>query len=310
MTAMKVTGLGQCAWDYLATVENYPAADTKCETGAWFEQGGGPVATALVSLSRLGIDCAFHGVTGDDETGEKIRQSLSDEGIETEGLLKREGGVSQKAFIAVEKEGGKRTIFWQRPSGEVLKTEELGDDFLEKSDFLLLDGLMTETSLFAAKKARGKGVPVLLDAGSARPGMVDLARECDYVVGSERFAKDIGWEGNPAKFSERLTALRLGLTTITLGERGSLTFKENKLIEMPAFPVEVVDTTGAGDVFHGGYIYGLLQDLTIEEVLRFASVLAAMKCRKSGGRTGLPTLDEVTRFLDDNPEVRAVSRTL
>ena len=266
------------------------------------------MATALVALSRLGIDCAFYGITGDDETGEKIRASLENEGIGTKGLIKREDALSQKAFIAVEKEGGKRTIFWQRPTGAPLSAAELDDNFLDGSDFLLLDGLMSEVSLFAAKKASEKDIPVLLDAGRDRPGMVELARESDYVVGSERFGKDMGWEGNPEKFRKKLKSIGLGHTTITFGNRGSLTFIENQLIEMPAFPVMAVDTTGAGDVFHGGYIYGLLQSWPIEEVLRFASALAAMKCQKRGGRTGLPTLDEVTRFMDKHSGIRAVIR--
>ena len=241
------------------------------------------MATALVALSRLGIDCSFYGVTGDDEAGEMIKTSLENEGVGTKWLIKRKDALSQKAFITVEKEGGKRTIFWQRPTGAPLNAAELDDDFLDGSNFLLLDGLMSEVSLFATKKVREKGLPVLLDAGRDRPGMMELARESDYVVGSERFGKDMGWEGNPEKFRKKLKSMGLGHTTITFGDRGSLTFIDNQLIEMPAFPVMAVDTTGAGDVFHAGYIYGLLQGWHIEEILRFASALAAMKCQKSGG---------------------------
>lgn len=291
---MIVTGLGQCSLDYLAVIDSFPGIDTKTEVVQWEEQGGGPVATALVALSRLGIKCRFHGITGDDDAGEKIRQSLIKEHVDIDGLLKRNRSSSQVAFIAVEKTRGKRTIFWKRPTGEALIPEELGAHFLEESQFLLLDGLMKDSSLYAAKKARQLNIPVMLDAGRLREGMLDIARLCDYVVASEEFAKDLGWsEDTDALQREIEKHLGKRVVTITLGERGSITFLNNQeVIRTPAFEVEAVDTTGAGDVFHGGYIFGLLQGWNIVDTVRFASVLAALKCKKVGGRAGIPNLTE------------------
>src|SRR3990172_4820908 len=134
---MRVTGLGQCSLDYLSLVDVYPQVDTKKEVLEWHEQGGGPVATALVALSKLGMSCRFYGIIGDDEAGGKIRQSLADEGVDVTGLVKREKSSSQLAFIAVEKGTAKRTIFWKRPSGDSLQPEELAADFLLGSNFLL-----------------------------------------------------------------------------------------------------------------------------------------------------------------------------
>jgi len=189
MTAMIVTGIGQCSLDYLALVDTYPQADTKEEVLEWHEQGGGPVATALAALSRLGIPCRFHGVIGEDEAGEKIRQSLIEEGIDITGLIKRGRATSQVAFIAIEKGSGRRTIFWRRPSGRELQIGEVGTDFLNGSSFLLLDGLMMGAALFAAEMARSSNIPVMLDAGRNRPGMIELARVSDYLVASEEFAE-------------------------------------------------------------------------------------------------------------------------
>src|SRR5512147_1326763 len=112
---MAVVGIGQCAWDVLAVVDRFPQADTKKEVLDWEEQGGGPVATALAALSRLGVSCRFHGVIGDDREGEAIRQSLIEEGIDTAGLAVRFKASSQTAFIAIDRFGGTRTIFWKRP---------------------------------------------------------------------------------------------------------------------------------------------------------------------------------------------------
>ncbi len=301
---MVVTGIGQCSLDYLALVDSYPEIDTKKEVLQWEEQGGGPVATALVSLSRLGMKCRFYGIIGNDYAGRKMKQSLMSEHIDVRGLLKRDNASSQIAFIAIEKNSGKRTIFWKRPSGYELRPAELSSDFLKNTNLLLLDGLMMRSSVYAAKKARGLNIPVMLDAGRLREGMLDLAGICDYVVASEEFAKDIGWNDNPEVFWKKIKKLKLKVLTITLGDRGSITFLQNRYFYVPAFKVHTADTTGAGDVFHGGYIFGILQGWNIMETVRFASAFAALKCKKIGGRAGIPGLDEVLRFLEERKRYR------
>ncbi len=294
---MAVVGIGQCAWDMLAVVDRFPEADTKKEALVWEEQGGGPVATALAALSRLGVSSRFYGVTGDDREGAAIRQSLIDEGVDVTGLVTRSNASSQTAFIAIDKSMGTRTIFWKRPSGDPLAVEELPRDFLSGAEFLLLDGLMKDVSLFAAQQARKAGIPVMLDAGRMREGMLGLARLSDYVVGSEEFARELGWKDDNGSFRQEVKRQGFGITTITLGPRGSVTFAEEKVIPFPAFAVEIMDTTGAGDVFHGGFLYGLLQKWPLKDTIRFASAVAAMKCRKLGGRAGIPKLSEVQEFL-------------
>jgi sulfofructose kinase len=294
---MIVAGIGQCSLDHLAVIDIYPQVDTKKEVLEWFEQGGGPVATALAALSRLGIPCRFCGVTGDDYAGEKIKQSLIDEGVDVKRLVTREKANSQLAFIAIEKETAKRTIFWKRPSGEALKEEEPGADFLEGVSFLLLDGLMKDVSLYVAKKANALNIPVMLDAGRGRPGMLEIARLSDYLVASEEFANDNGWHLNSEVLQKEKEKLGLKSLTVTMGERGSITVSNSEFLQIPAFTVKAVDTTGAGDVFHGGYIYGILQGWDIRDTIIFASALAAMKCKKIGGRTGIPELSEVIEFL-------------
>ncbi|KPJ99632.1 MAG: hypothetical protein AMK71_09435 [Nitrospira bacterium SG8_35_4] len=298
---MKVVGIGQCSLDYLFMVDSFPVPDTKKELQEWTIAGGGPVATALVSLARLGVDCSFYGIVGDDEAGEKIIASLQSENIDTDGILKRADSLSQVAFIAVEKNSGKRTIFWQRPSGAPFMPTELPDDFLDNADFLLVDGLMSEVSIHAASSAQKQTVPVMLDAGRIRSGMVELAALCDYVVGSEEFARELaaGAEGfNPEKAIMKMKSFGAKTATVTLGDKGSVSTLGDDVFYIPSFKVDVVDTTGAGDVFHGGYIYGLLQGWDIREVIRFASAFAALKCTRLGGREGIPSLSEVQRLLN------------
>ena len=294
---MRVVGIGQCSWDYLAVVDAFPASNTKAEVSDWQEQGGGPVATALVTLARLGVPCDFHGVIGDDQEGEKIKKSLRSEGIGISLLVTRENAVSQKAFIAIEQRSAKRTIFWERPSGNPLLPEELPGTLFDDCSFLLLDGLMSEVSLFAAKKAQSRGIPVMLDAGKIRPGTLEIAGLCDYLVASEQFACDLGWAGNPAGFQDQAKRLGATVVTITLGGQGSITYRDNEIIAIPAFQVDALDTTGAGDVFHGAYIFGLLEGLDLADTIRFASAVAAMKCRRIGGRAGIPDKAGAISFL-------------
>lgn len=295
---MIVTGVGQCSLDHLALIDIYPPSDTKKEILELHEQGGGPVATALVALSRWGVKCRFHGVVGDDDAGKKIQLSLIEEGVAVSGLVVRKKAASQVAFIAIEKETAERTIFWRRPGGRLLQPEELGADFLDGSALLLLDGLMKDVSIYAAEKAREHGIPIMLDAGRLRAGMPDLMKLSDYVVASEEFAKDLGWDPCREALLRERKNLGVKALTVTLGERGSMTASsDNDYIQIPAFQVHAVDTTGAGDVFHGGYIYGLLKNWSIKETITFASAAAAIKCTTIGGRYGIPQLNEVKEFL-------------
>ena len=304
---MKIVGLGQCALDHSFVIDYLPEHDTKKEVLKWEINGGGPVATALVCLSRLGMDCIFHGVIGDDEAGMKIRDSLEIEHIHTTGLISRPNSESQAAFIAVEKTTGRRTIFWKRPSAEALRPEELPDDFLEGADFLLIDGLMADVSMHAARIAKDTSVPVMLDAGRIRQGMIELAGVSDYVVCSEEFAREFSAsEGKftPEKALKKMKAFQNRASTVTLGILGSYTLSGEQFFHTPSFRVDVLDTTGAGDVFHGGYIYGLLQNWELKEVTRFASACAALKCSTLGGRAGIPGLKEVEALLSSHDDSR------
>lgn len=294
---MTVVGIGQCCWDILALVEKYPEVDEKEEIRFLTEQGGGPVATALVTLARFGIPCRFHGIVGDDGYAAHIRESLTGEGIDCTGLLTRRGATSQVAWIVIEQGSGHRTIFWQRPSGEALCPDELAAGFLEGAAALHLDGLMPEVSLHAAAAARRRGIPVMVDAGRLRPGMRELAAGCDYLVAAERFFLDLGWDRSKEEFRRLAAGIGAPVVTVTRGARGSLTWSEGKVFDIPAVPVPAVDTTGAGDLFHGGYIYGVLQGWGVERTVLFASATAALGCRAIGGRSGIPTLAEVSQLV-------------
>ena len=284
---MDVFGLGQCSLDYVGRIPAWPSPDTKCEFRDLVIQGGGPVATALVALCRWGLSCHFAGVAGDDSFGRQIARFLQDEGVDVSGLVERPGHLSQLAFIASEP-GGRRTIFWQRPTGEALKPSEIRLDILRGTRILHTDGLFIEAALAAASEAKRSGVAVSVDAGTLREGMLELARLSDCFVSSESFARSLVGGDNPLEACRRIAELGPRIAGVTLGSRGYAAIFDGRSIVKPACAVEAVDTTGCGDVFHAGLAYGLARGWNPEKSFDLAAWAAAQVATRMGGRAGIP----------------------
>lgn len=292
-----VVGLGQCSLDILGQLEVYPQLDQKAELSSLLLQGGGPVATALVTLARLGVSVAMLGAVGDDNFGQQIQDGLLAEGVDCTLLAKDPGCSSQAAFIAVDGEGH-RNIFWHRGSA-VPDVTNLYDTLLSRAVRVLhLDGLHLMPALTAAKIARSMNVVTVLDAGTMRPGLERLLPLIDHLVVSENFARQIFGRHDPEASLRFLAGYGAAGVTITCGESGSVSIDNTGAVfYQKAFVMDVVDTTGCGDVFHGGYIYGLLQGWEIRQTVRFAAACAALKTRALGGRTAIADLPEVEALL-------------
>ena len=295
-----VVGLGQCCIDYLGAVEHYPDINEKEEVRNLTVQGGGPVATAMVTLSRLGASTSFIGKISDDYFGDLIKDSLTSEFVNSDSTIIESDKRSQFAFIVIEKETGKRTVLWSRATVTPLNPEEINRSAIESTKVLLLDGLDKEGSVAAAEYARDAGVKVIVDAGSMREGAMALVNLSDYFIASEDFAKQFSSANDPKEVAIELLGLGAKTVIVTLGENGSICVTPEKYFYQPAFKVNVVDTTGCGDVFHGAFIFGLLQKWDLNETMRFASATAALKCREIGGRTAIPDLRNVEEFLEND----------
>jgi len=291
--SFQVYGLGQCALDYIGRISTYPPPDVKCEFSDMVIQGGGPVATALVALTRWGLSCAFAGVLGDDHFGTIIKASLDREGIDTSSVLVREGSDSQFAFIVAEPGLGRRPIFWRRPTGLAPQPDEVDYSMVCRAKVVHTDGLFPEAALAACKAAKEAGVQVVVDAGSLREGMLELAELSDYYLASEVFAKALVGDGKPLDACHRLAELGPSVAGVTLGQRGYVALAHGRTIERPAYKVGAVDTTGCGDVFHAGFTYGVVQGWDVEKSLDLGSWAAAMVSCKLGGRAGIPSLEEL-----------------
>jgi sulfofructose kinase len=293
---VNIAGIGQSSIDYIGFIEKYPPEDTKCEVSQWHISGGGPVPTALVALSRFGMSTRFMGKIGSDEAGKIIKDGLIKEKINITYLIEQEGAHSQIAFIVVNKNNGKRTIFWSKTTAQPFKKDDLSVSFLDKINFLHLDGYEIELSVEAAYRARQQSIPVMLDAGRMRDDLYNLIPLCDYVVCSEQFSYVFGRNDHETTLSE-LLKMGVKTATVTLGVQGSLTASNREKFSHLAYPVDVVDTTGAGDIFHAGYIYGLLKNWSLKETVSFASAVSALNCRQIGGRGVIPTITQARSFM-------------
>jgi ribokinase len=293
---MVVAGLGLCSLDYISTINKFPQEDSKLEVPCWELHGGGPVPTALVTLARFNVNTRFIGIVGPDEAGQIIQKGLQAERVDTQFMVKGQAGLSQIAVILANTANGTRTIFWAKSTAGEIQECDVVPSFFDHVSFIHLDGHMLSASIHAAAQARARGIQVMLDAGSMSHGLMELIELCDYVVASQRFSEVFG-KGSHEHTLRQLLKKGIKAATVTLGQKGSITATDDGLLFQPAFPVKAVDSTGAGDVFHGAYIYGLINHWPVAKTIRFASWAAAMKCRKPGGRAGIPTIEEAAAFL-------------
>jgi sulfofructose kinase len=298
-----VVGQGICAVDYLCRLPRYPELDQKTELLEFSMQGGGPVPTALAALARLGTRCLYLGKVGDDEAGRFVRRSLEEDGVDTGGIVVSPPARTPRAFVWIDGTTGLKSIAADRTGIEDLQPGELCREQVASGRFLLIDGKEGAVAIAAARWSHEAGAEVVLDVGSPRERMEELLAVTDYLVASESFVRRYAGGQDPREAVGSLSRMGPQVVVVTMGKKGCICLSPGGVFHHPAFSVPVVDTTGAGDVFHGGFLYGLLSGWDLPAAVRFASAAAALKCRHIGGRSGIPTLDQVERFLLRPPHV-------
>lgn len=292
MNRLDIIGIGQVCVDYLGRVRYYPHVEGRVELEEATIRSGGPTATALLVLARFGMNVAVIGKVGDDYFGRMAIQDLQREGIDTSFLIKEKGRRTQVSFIPIEKESGRRTVFWSRGSITPLRSRDIKKKLIAQSRAIHFDELFVEAVVEAAQIAKKSGVLVSMDAGNYEDGIEELKGKVDLFIASESFMKEYSGEENPSKGINKLKEFGAKVTTVTLGSKGSLTIYNDEFIKIPAYPVRAIDTTGAGDVFHGAFLYGWLKGWEIRQTLRFASGAAAMNCLSLGAHGGIPKKPE------------------
>lgn len=290
--------LGLNAVDHLIVVPHYPEFNSKIPYQSHTLAPGGQSATAMVTLARLGMSASYIGKVGSDEEGRFQLSSLASEGVETAGVMVVEGAESQNAFIIIDQATGERTILWRRDERLTISEEEVDKRAVTSGRVLHVDGHDVAASIAAARFARAAGIPVVLDIDNVYEGAENLFPLVDFLISSSSFPERVTGEHDIAAALKRLHENYGSLmVAATLGSEGALAYIHGQYVHSPAFKVECRDTTGAGDAFHGGFIYGLLKGFSVEVALRFANAVAALKCREVGARTALPRIEEVNALL-------------
>ena len=300
-----VVGLGLCAWDRLCLFERYPDLNQKLEVASNFQCGGGPVPNALVVFSRLGGKAAFIGVSGDNQDDLKIRSELIRYDIDVSNLIVRPGQQSPCAYIWVDGRNGQRTVALDPGNTDPLQEDELPVEVLKETPLLLIDGRSSEICVQAALHCRKGRGQVILDAGSPRPNLDQMLSATDHAVVSSDFVRGTFPNLTVKQALKEIQSMGPQSVVVTQGKQGGIWLEGASEGRYSAFSVPVKDTTGAGDAFHGGYLFALKNGLPMDERCRFASAVAALVCRGLGGRSTAPTYKEVTKMLLDNPCVQS-----
>ena len=294
---VKIAGIGYCGMDYLCIVPRIPL-DDKVEIIESLVQGGGPSATAVVAASRLGAETAFYGAIGDDERGKQIIKAFEKEGVDVSRMKISEGAESPAAYSWVDNTTGKRSIAWTHGSAIPLSAADVTADQLKDVDVLHLDGHQTRGAIAAAELARSCGTLVSLDAGTIVPGIEDLLELSDIVIASEKFAEAFTGDSCAKSAVEKLFFGSRKFAGVTVGKNGSVGFDGENFLECPPYQVDkVVDTTGAGDVYHGAFAVAAAHGRSWQECMRCATITAALKCTELGGRTAIPDFETVDKLM-------------
>lgn len=293
-------GFGLNAVDHLVVVPEYPAFDTKTRLLEHRQSPGGQTATAMVALRRLGFTTAYGGRFGSDAEGQLGLSSLTEEGVDIEFAEVVAGARNQIAFIIIDARSGERTIVWDRDERLSYLPDEVPVHLASCGRVLHLDAHDPPACARMAQAARAQGALVSADIDNIYPALPELLPLIDILISSSDFPHRVtGISDERASLVELKARYGCRLVGMTMGTRGAMVYCEGRFLESAAYEVPggCRDTTGAGDAFHAGFLYGLFKGEDLESSLELANATAALKCRGLGGRTTLPTSAELEEFL-------------
>lgn len=292
-------GFGLNAVDHLIVVPEYPAFDTKVRFTEYEKSAGGQTASAMVALQRLGFKTAYAGRFGSDEDGRFGLRAIEYEGVNLDFAETIESAANQVAFIIIDARSGERTIIWDRDERLSYRPDEAPIEIASRGRVLHIDAHDPPACAAMAEAARAADAIITADIDNVYEGLPELLPLIDVLISSAEFPHRLtGISNERAALVEIKARYGCAIVGATLGARGALVYCEGQFIESPAFevPEGCRDTTGAGDAFHAGFIYGMLNDEDLEACMKLGNAVAALKCRSLGGRAALPTLDELRDF--------------
>ncbi|MBR1920015.1 MAG: carbohydrate kinase family protein [Spirochaetales bacterium] len=302
MEKVSMIAVGHLCADNVCVVDGFPQENTSKHIEKVDRQAGGGASQAAVAFSRLGGRSGYVGIVGSDMTGTYLLEGLKDENVDTTFMERREGD-SAFSFVCVNSQNASRTLInYHQRLGAINFTAEI-EDYMKGAKFLHLDGTMYEDAVNAARLARKLGLPVSLDGSSRQKDNRlnrGLAAMADILITNEFYPMQIMEDENRERAMLQMSKWGARILMATLGEKGVLALVDGEFIHFPAYHIEPVDTTGAGDVFHGAYLRGMELGYDMAGCVRFASAVSAMNCLSLGGRRGIPTFSEVQDFMRRN----------
>jgi sulfofructose kinase len=304
--AWDVLGFGAVTVDDFVYVDHYPRPGVKMLIQAQRREGGGLTGTALVAASRLGARAAYAGVLGDDELSRFTLQGLESEGVDCTWVLRRARARPIHSLVIVDRSTAQRTILYSMAGVTERRPEEVTNRLVANCRMLFVDHTLAEGGLRAIELAHAHGIPVIGDIErETGPHVLDLMRQIDHLIVGVDLARRVTGEDEPASMVAALSEGGRACCVVTAGERGCWYMEgDGEVRHYPAFKVQVVDTTGCGDVFHGAYAACIALGECVDRAVQIATAAAGIKATKPGGRTGIPSRADVDRFLGDNVALR------
>ncbi|HQZ38126.1 MAG TPA: PfkB family carbohydrate kinase [Vicinamibacterales bacterium] len=295
--AWDVLGVGANSVDFVNLLPGYPRQHGTLAKMRIRRQEiccGGQMATALSTCASLGLRTKYIGVSGTDENGKRVRHALAEREVDMTDAVIRDA-TNQFAIILVEESTGERIVLWDRDERLNLRPRELPLELVGAVRLVHVDDVDQDAAIRVAKAARAAGVPVTSDLDRLTDRTEEVFAAVTIPILAEHVPPALTGHDDQESALRKLRARHDGLLVVTLGSGGAVALDHDRFLHVPAFTVPVVDTTGAGDVFRGGFIYGLLSGWPLERVLQFANAAAAVSCTRLGALNGVPALDEVTR---------------
>jgi sugar/nucleoside kinase (ribokinase family) len=298
--AFDVVGFGANSVDFVNLLPAYPQQHgpfAKMRIRRQVVCCGGQMATALSTCLSFGLRARYVGVTGTDENGRRIRSELASRGIDLTDAVIRDV-PNQFAVIIVDESSGERIVLWDRDEGLLLKSRELPTDTLASTRLIHVDDVDQPAAIEAACVGRARGIPVTSDLDRLTERTEELVAAVTIPIFAEHLALQLSGESDHERALRKIRRRHDGLLVTTIGAQGAVVLEGDRFLLVPGFAVDAVDTTGSGDVFRGGFIYGLLSGWPIERTVRFANAAAAVSCTRLGAINGVPTLEDVQALLE------------
>lgn len=297
---MKILCIGHAAYDITIPVDKYPVENTKNRVGMKVECGGGPASNATYLLGKWHMDVYFAGVVGNDEYGKRIKKELDSVNVNTKYLQFSDGDETTSSFIIANQETGSRTILTYRDSDITMQPIEL--DF--EPDVILMDGQEYEISKEILNKY--PNAISIIDAGRPKPEIIELSKMVKYLVCSKEFAETItnikiDYENQQTLIDlyQKMKEIFNNTIVVTLEAKGCLYEYENNIKIMPSIKVKAIDSTGAGDIFHGAFTYGIAKNMPFEKILKLSNVTAGLSVTRIGGRNSIFSLEEIKELYEE-----------